>query len=136
MIKTIVGLAMAGIALSPFSEKAETPWVAEYGVDPIETSSKADAQPFRVLKVASQSGSCMIEISGAGNVPLQVRPEPSCAAVHAGLEGAKSWLYSGDNAMIADASGRAILGFGPSDGFAFESLSASGAIVTLSDIDI
>ncbi|MGB8817644.1 MAG: hypothetical protein WCC66_06950 [Rhizobiaceae bacterium] len=136
MIKTIVGLAIAGIALLPYAEKAETPWVAEFGVDPIVTSAKAAEPAIRRLKVAAMSGTCMIEIAGAGNVPLQVRPEPSCASVHAGLEGANSWLSDGESALIADASGRTILGFGPSDGFAYESLPASGAIVTLSDIDI
>lgn len=140
MIKVIVGLAAAGMALAPFAEKAEVrqaeatannaPWVAEYGVDPIITS--ADAPTIRHLKVATSSGQCVLSVTNSA----AVMAEPSCSNVHAGLEKAAVWTVNGEFSAIADASGRVILEVGASDGFAYEGTSAAGGVVTLTDADI
>lgn len=140
MIKVIVGLAAAGIALAPFAEQSEVrkadaptntaPWVAEYGVDPIVTS--AGVSTIRHLKVATSDGQCMLSVTDAASVVA----EPSCGHVHAGLEKASVWKVNGESAVIADASGRVILEVGASDGFAYEGTSAAGGVVTLTEADI
>jgi hypothetical protein len=140
MIKVILGLAAAGIALAPFSEQSgaltsnaptnDAPWVAEYGVDPIVTS--AGVPTIRHLKVATSDGQCMLSVTDAAAVVA----EPSCGDLHAGLETATVWKVNGESAVIADASGRVILEVGASDGFAYEGTSAAGGVVTLTDADI
>lgn len=135
MIKTILGLAIAGIALAPFAEKSDAPkangpWVAEYGVDPIVTS--AGAPTIRHLKVATSDGQCMLSVTDAAAVVA----EPSCGDVHAGLERAAVWTVIGASASIADASGHVILEIGASDGFAYEGTSSAGGVVTLTEADI
>jgi hypothetical protein len=139
MIRTIVGLAVAGIALSPFAKEtiapkqeaavSQAPWVAEYGVDPIVTSAGAPA--IRHLKVATSAGQCMLSLTNS----VSVVAEPSCGEVHAGLEKANLWIDQGATASIADTSGHVILEIGASDGFAYEGTSASGGIVTLTEAD-
>ena len=135
MIRTILGLAIAGIALAPFAEKSaapidSSPWVAEYGVDPIVTSAGSPA--VRHLKVATSSGQCMLSVTNGAAVAA----EQSCGDVHAGLEKAAVWKVNGEFAAIADASGHVILEVGASDGFAYEGTSASGGVVTLTEADI
>lgn len=139
MIRTIILLSVAGVALAPFAEDAavskpdmaqiDAPWVAEHGVDPIMTS--AGSPEVRHLKVATADGLCMISVTNMA----EVKAEPACATVYAGLEEANIWLVNGDMATIADASGLAILEVGASDGFAYEGTSASGGIVTLTETD-
>ena len=135
MIRTILGLAIAGIALAPFAEKSaapktEAPWVAEYGVDPIVTS--AGLREVRHLKVATADGQCMLSVTNMADV----KAEPACGDVYVGLEKANVWKANGEFATIADASGRAILEIGASDGFAYEGTSVGGGVVTLTDADI
>ena len=142
MIRTILGLAVAGIALAPFAEKSgamtannpadNAPWVAEYGVDPIVTRVAAAAAAVRHLRVATPDGQCMLSVTNMADV----KAEPACSNVYAGLEKANAWKANGEFATIADASGRAILEIGASDGFAYEGTSASGGVVTLTDADI
>jgi hypothetical protein len=139
MIRTIVGLAVAGIALAPFADKSaaskpeaaqsDAPWVAEYGVDPIVTS--AGVPTIRHLKVATSVGQCMLSVTDTAAIVA----EPSCGHVHAGLEKASVWKVNGASAAIADASGRVILEVGASDGFAYEGTSAAGGVVTLTEAD-
>jgi hypothetical protein len=141
MIRTILGLAVAGVALAPFAEKAgapkaEAPWVAEYGVDPIVTSTGRDVPSVRHLKVATQDGQCLLSVISTLNSPSIVRAEPSCGDVYAGLDKASVWTSAGETGRIADAAGRLILEIGASDGFAYEGTSASGGVVTLTEADI
>jgi hypothetical protein len=137
MIRTIFGLAVAGIALAPFADKSaapttEAPWVAEYGVDPIVTSVGRAQAAVRHLKVATSDGACMLSVTD----DIAVHAEPSCDGVFAGLEKAATWKNRGEAAVIIDASGRTILEIGASDGFAYEGTSIGGGVVTLTDADI
>lgn len=135
MIRTIIGLAVAGIALAPFADKSaapinNSPWVAEYGVDPIVTSAGAPA--VRHLRVATADGQCMLSVTNMADV----KAEQACGGVYAGLEKANVWKVNGEFAAIADASGHVILEVGASDGFAYEGTSVGGGVVTLTDADI
>lgn len=137
MIRTIVGLAVAGIALAPFADKSappavDAPWVAEFGVDPIVTREVAPSDAVRHLRVSSRDGQCMVSVTDAA----AVRAEPACASVQAGLENASVWTVKGDEAAIADATSYIILEIGASDGFAFEGTSATGNAITLTETDI
>ena len=139
MIRTIFGLAIAGITLAPFAENSavskpeaaqtNAPWVAEYGVDPIITS--AGAPTVRHLKVATSTGQCVLSVTNTAAVIA----EPSCSDVHAGLEKAAVWTVNGEFAAIADASGHVLLEVGASDGFAYEGTNAAGGVVTLTEAD-
>lgn len=141
MIRTIILLAVSGVAMAPFadtspvakpeSEQADAPWVAEYGVDPIVTSAGATQPAVRHLKVATSQGTCMLSVTNMASV----QAEPTCGSIQAGLEKAAVWKANGEFAAIADASGRVVLEVGASDGFAYEGTSATGGIVTLTEAD-
>ena len=135
MIKTIVGLAFAGIALTPFAEKGTAP--AELpGVDMTETSAMSSDNRL-VYYAAAQSGAhCRILVDLTGLGSGKAKPEADCAGVFPGLETVAQWSPTGeDTVRLNDAAGLTVLELGASDGFAYEAVSSDAAQVTFSEID-
>lgn len=137
MLKTIVGLALAGIALTPFAEKAIVPVAAQQGdVDTINTSSMKPANRL-VYDAAAPSGAhCRIVVDAGQAGPAFAHAERDCAKVYPGLETVFVWSAStGDTVRLGDQTGATVLELGASDGFAYEAVSPATAQVIISEIN-
>lgn len=135
MIRTIVALAVAGFALSPFTDKDDQ-YTAIHGIDPIITSAEAAAPVIAYYVSAPSGASCRIELTGAAGDLKPVHADPACADVHEGLENAARWSTAADGtASVSDGQGRTILHLAVSDGFAWESLDGGPGPLVLSEAD-
>ncbi len=137
MIKTIVGLVLAGIALTPFAEKAIVPVVAQQSdVDTINTSSMNLANRL-VYDAAAPSGAhCRIVVDAGQAGQAFAHPEQECAKVYPGLETVFIWSTSTDATVrLGDQTGLTVLELGASDGFAYEAVSPATAQVIISEIN-
>jgi hypothetical protein len=137
MIRTIAGLALAGIALTPYAEKAKLPVPAHQSdVDTINTSSMKSANQL-VYDAAAPSGAhCRIIVNtGQAGKPF-AHPEADCAEVYPGLETVSVWSQQVDDIVrLGDQSGMTVLELGASDGFAYEAVSPAAARITISEIN-
>ena len=136
MIKTIVGLALAGIALTPFAEKAIVPVAAQQSdVDTINTASMKAANRL-VYDAAAPSGAhCRIVVDAGQAGQTFAHPEPECAKVYPGLETVFVWSTStGETVRLGDQTGATVLELGASDGFAYEAVSPATAQLVISEI--
>ncbi len=136
MIKTIVGLAFAGIALTPFAEKGSAPSPLPYAdVDPIQTSSMKAGSRTGYLVSAASGSSCRIVVAMLGSSDAAARADASCANVYPGLETVTRWSSSSENTVnLITNTGAALLVLGPSDGFAYEAVSPAATQITFSEI--
>lgn len=136
MIKIIFSLALAGIALTPFSEKGATQTASpDVGVDPIQTTSMKAGSRTVFIASAASGNSCKIIISTLGSGDAAAQADANCAEVYPGLETVTRWSSSGGNTVnLITMTGTALLELGVSDGFAFEALSPAAAQITFSEI--
>jgi hypothetical protein len=131
MSKLALGLVVAGIAAMPFVDKGD-----KSDMPNLAYAETFDAAPLNsnqtVYVVASQGGAmCKIVNQLDQHNDVVVKADNNCAAVHDGLERVTSWVSgTRGNDMLKDASGKTILVVGPSDGFAFEAVSYSGAQIS------
>lgn len=135
MIKAIVGLALAGIALTPYAEKAQTSAAQQQiGIDPMETSSMKPLGQTAFEVATLSGGKCLVSVDwrNAGVVKVQ----DACAQVFAGLETVSTWSEaSGGAVRLKNAQGATILEIGASDGFAYESISPAVEVVTFTPVE-
>lgn len=77
---------------------------------------------------------CLIKrLAGARPTVSVLQMDADCGEVFSDMPTAVSWLDLEDgSAVLVDSGGRELLVFGPSDGFAFESVTPGSLIVTLS----
>ncbi len=137
MIRTIVGLALAGIALTPFAEKADRAVAAQQiSVDPFETASMKPDSRMVFEAATALGGHCQISVNwGTGRVKT-AQAENACAQVHPGLETISAWSDAlGGTVRLQNAKGAMVLEIGASDGFAYESISADVEPVTFTRIE-
>jgi hypothetical protein len=131
MSKLAVGLLVAGILATIVSSRGEKPDqdVLAYGEAYVAVPQ---AESSLVYTVTSSSGaSCRIVSESNGNNRVGVKPNEECADVFSGLDRVTQWT-KGERGqdVLKDASGNAILVVGPSDGFAYEAVSADGAQIS------
>jgi hypothetical protein len=135
MIKAIVGLALAGIALTPYAEKAQTAAAEpQIGIDPTETSSMKPLGQTAFEVATLSGGKCLVSVDwrNAGVVKVQ----DACAQVFAGLETVSTWTDAkGGTVHLKDTQGATILEIGASDGFAYESISPAAEVVTFTPVE-
>jgi hypothetical protein len=135
MIKAIVGLALAGIALTPYAEKAQTAAAEQQiGIDPMETSSMKPLGQTAFEVATLSGGKCLVSVDWrkAGVVSVQ----DACVQVFEGLETVSTWTEaSGGSVHLKDTQGATILEIGASDGFAYESISPAVEVVTFTPVE-
>lgn len=137
MIKVALGLLAVGIAAMPFVDKdAEHEKVAlAYSEDAVNAAADMNT---KVYSVASQTGAeCRIVSTDAPQNQQAVQSESACADVYVGLDRVTHWspAENGD-AVLKDRSGNTIMRVEPSDGFAFEAVTADGAQITFALNDV
>lgn len=137
MIRTIVGLALAGIALTPFAEKAEPASAAQQiAIDRIETASMKPDSRMVFEAATALGGHCLIAVDRRTGGVISAQAEDACAQVHPGLETISAWSdVPGGTIRLQNAKGATVLEIGPSDGFAYESISTEVEPVTFTRIE-
>ncbi len=136
MIRTIAAMAVVGIGLTPFVDKSETPAAGRApAVDTMETSSMMAANRI-VYEVAGPSGTnCRIFLEKLPTGIYSPRADVTCADVHSGLERVAYWTDFGNGSVrLEDDAHMTVLSLGASDGFAYESVSPSTALVTFAEV--
>jgi hypothetical protein len=138
MIKTIIGLALAGIALTPFADKAVSPVPMQQAeVDPMKTGAMPVSTHLVYQAAAASGAQCRIVVGAADNGIAAARADAGCAAVYPGLETVANWtLAGGDRVRLRNAAGMIVLELGSSDGFAFEAVVPAADQITISEIEI
>lgn len=138
MFRTIIGLALAGIALTPFAEKGAIMTEPHpVGVDPIQTSSMATGNRTAYVAATPSGQSCRIVVEGLEGGAATAHADAGCAEVYPGLESVAQWSPSdGSTVRLLTATGDALLELGASDGFAYEAVSPLAAQVTFSQTGV
>jgi hypothetical protein len=137
MIKTIIGLAMAGIALTPFAEKTVSPAASQQtDVDPIKTGAMKSPARLAYQAAAPSGAKCRILVDAPGFGITAAHADAACAEVYPGLETVADWTLAGaDMVRLHDAAGTTVLELGASDGFAYEAVAPLAAQITISKIE-
>jgi hypothetical protein len=136
MIRTIAALALVGIGLTPFVDKSDTPALGKLqAVDTMETSSMTATNRI-VYDVAGPSGAnCRIFLEKLPTGMYSLKADVTCADVHSGLERVAYWTDFGNGSVrLEDDAHMTVLSLGASDGFAYESVSPSTALVTFAEV--